>query len=134
MLSFSYQKHEGRLYPSLSIELAHLDKTIFAEALVDSGADFSLFRADYTDYLGIPLERGKKVVLKGVGGDVVCYGHVLTVRFAGRVFEWQVYFSRQFRFPLNLLGRLSFFEPFDVIFRERTKKLLLADASDNNSG
>lgn len=128
MLTFSYKERGGIRYPMLNLELGHMDKFIAAEALVDSGADFSIFRAEFAEALGIPIERGEKVLLKGIGGDIRCYRHVLTFRFAGRVFEWPVFFSRQFRFSMNLLGRGGFFEPFIVTFRERQKEFVLTDA------
>ncbi|MBI2445897.1 aspartyl protease family protein [Candidatus Micrarchaeota archaeon] len=130
MMAFTYQEHGGRHYPSLNIELCHLDKRVAAEALVDSGANFCLFKAEFADALGIPIERGTKVLFKGIGGDLACYRHVLTFRIAGRDFEWPVYFSRQFRFSMNLLGRGGFFEPFDVTFRERRKELVLTEAHE----
>lgn len=129
MLTFSYKERGGTHYPMLNLELGHMGKFISAEALVDSGADFSIFRAEFAEALGIPIERGEKVLLKGIGGEIPCYRHVLTFRFAGRVFEWPVFFSRQFRFSMNLLGRGGFFEPFNVTFQERQKEFILTDAN-----
>ncbi len=128
MMSFPYQIHNGRPYPVLSLELSHLGKAMACDALVDSCADFNLFRAEFADFLGIPVERGEKIMLKGVGGEIACYRHLLTFRFADRVFQWPVYFSRQFRLPINLLGRHGFFEPFEVTFKEKVNLLILADA------
>ncbi|MBI5226833.1 retroviral-like aspartic protease [Candidatus Micrarchaeota archaeon] len=131
MMHFPYVQRKGHYYPLLNLELGHMGKFIAAEALVDSGADFSVFRAEFAELLGIPIERGEKVNLKGIGGEIPCYRHVLTFRFAGRIFQWPVYFSRQFRFSMNLLGRSGFFEPFDITFREGKKEFTLSDAESN---
>lgn len=98
MISFKYQEHQGQFYPSVDIELSHLGRTVVAEALVDSGADVSLFRAEYADALGLPVERGEKLQLKGIGGEVTCYRHVVTFCLAGTSFVVPFIFLANFGF------------------------------------
>lgn len=122
---FPYLRQGGRILPLVDITLAWQKKRLTIRALVDSGASFSLFRAEVADYLGIPLERGKKLFLEGIGGRIAGFLHQVPLEAGGKNFKCKIVFSREIAISLNLLGRDNFFLPFLITFRERQQDLIL---------
>lgn len=123
--TFSYLRKGGQYFPVISVKLKGPKEEIIVEALVDSGASFSVFRPEVADYLGIRLDKGKPVYLTGIGGRILGYLHKLPVRVGGKKFICKVIFSREFTVSFNLLGRDNFFLPFLVTFHEKIRKIIL---------
>ena len=92
---------------------------------MDSGATFSVFRAEILDYLGIPLAGGRQVYLEGIGGRILGYEHRIAAQTGPRRFTLTVVFSRELAVSFNLLGRDNFFWEFLVRFDERRRLLRL---------
>ena len=72
-------------------------------AIVDSGANVSLFQYEVADLLGIKATEGKKIPLSGIGGKIHGYLHKIPIQIGGHRFHCRVCFSKEFHFPLNLL-------------------------------
>jgi hypothetical protein len=89
-----------------------------AEAVLDSGADASLFDSTFADALGISIQDGEPVPMVGIGGRDWAYAHVLTLSVSDGVesvsFPCRVLFREYVR--QNLLGREDFFEVFRITF------------------
>lgn len=84
-------------------------------ALVDSGADVCLFPAEIARILGIPIKKGKRFLVSGMGrSSHLMYLHILALTLARWQLEIPVYFSAAVRTPI--LGQKGFFEFFDVKF------------------
>lgn len=129
-LEFSYLEKGGQYFPVVEITLSGSQNEITLKALVDSGASFSVFRAEIAHDLGINIEKGKPVYLTGIGGRILGYLHTLRVRVGGKRFRLKVIFSREFTVSLNILGRDNFFLPFFVTFAERKKKVVITVIDD----
>jgi hypothetical protein len=91
--------------------------------LVDSGADFCIFPAQYGHQAGIHVKAGKPFDTSGVGSKATAYFHKISV---GVVLPEVVeYFDCTAGFSFDMettgvLARKGFFEAFDcVIFREK---------------
>lgn len=115
----------GQYYPILSVTLENRSAKKDFFALIDSGATTSIFRSEVADALGIDIEKGKRVILRGVAGRIQGYIHSVQMEAAGRRFNCPIVFSQEYLVSLNLLGRDTFFEQFTIIFEKKRKRLTL---------
>lgn len=132
---YEYTAHGDDLFlPLLQVRLWHDDRDVRLFALVDSGADSSLFDLKYADALG--LDRDDAVVEESIGASGLPFQ---TVRWPTTLIELQFgqerfAFNGSFiAFPpgtdtINLLGRDDFFQRFVVQFWD-TARLLNIDLS-----
>lgn len=122
---FPYQKTDNRYFPVIKIALIHKNTKLTIEALVDSGANISIFGADVAESLSVNIESGKEVYLSGVGGRILGYLHTVKFEINQTVFEAKVIFSREFLVSFNLIGREDIFDKFTICFNERRKEVEL---------
>ena len=125
MITFPYLRKGDQHFPVADVTLATPVRRLTVTALVDSGASFSVFRAEVLEHLGIPLERGKRVYLEGIGGRILGYLHRLPIQVGNLRFSLAMVFSRELSVSFNLLGRNNFFQRFVVSFDERGRTLHL---------
>ncbi|MEK6953713.1 MAG: retropepsin-like aspartic protease [Candidatus Micrarchaeota archaeon] len=111
-------------FPKVQITLKRMGKTFNTDALIDSGADYSLFRHEIAEALGLPLERGAVKTIKGISGEIKTYAFNMEVDFGGESFNSPIEFSRDYKFRYNLLGRMPFFEKFRITFDEKNKQMI----------
>ncbi|PIP54823.1 MAG: hypothetical protein COX07_03250 [Bacteroidetes bacterium CG23_combo_of_CG06-09_8_20_14_all_32_9] len=111
----------------MKIKLKSEKEELTVEALVDSGASFSVFRSEVADYLGIPIEKGKPIYLTGIGGRILGYLHKIPIKASNKNFTCKIIFSKEYNVSLNILGRDNFFLPFLITFNEKEKKVILRD-------
>src|SRR3989338_9731467 len=108
-MSFPYLKHQSGIYfPIIPLSVSynnHVEKT---SALVDSGATTSIFQISIAKRLGIDVEKGQPVFMRGVAGRVKGYRHTVEITVANRIVSAAVIFSEEYLVSLNLLGRESF--------------------------
>ena len=121
MLTFPYLRKGAQYFPVVDVTLTGPRHTLAIKALVDSGASFSVFRAEVLDYLGVPLTQGKRLSLEGIGGRIWGYLHRLSAGVGATRFPLSVVFSRELTVSFNLLGRENFFQEFRVTFDERAR-------------
>ncbi len=95
------------------------------EALVDSGANISIFHPDLASRLGLKINKGKPIDLTGVGGRIKAYLHSMELEIGSERFMTHVAFSEDFKVSLNILGRRGVFEHFRITFNERQKQVIL---------
>jgi hypothetical protein len=124
---FSYLKKDGQYFPVVTVCLSWKGRGIRLEALVDSGASFSVFRPEVARYLGIRLEDGERVYLTGVGGRILGYVHEVLIKVGEETFVCKIAFSPEFTVSFNLLGRDNFFLPFKITFIEKDRKVIVGD-------
>lgn len=118
-LTFPYVRKGDQHFPVVDVTLATPSRSLTIKALVDSGASFSVFRAEVLDYLGVPLARGTPVYLEGIGGRILGYRHRVSARLGEAGFPLTVVFSQELTVSFNLLGRDNFFRHFLITFDER---------------
>ena len=125
MIKFKYAARRDREFPLIPITLIKENVEIDTDALIDSGANISVFREEIAECLEIVIEDGEEILLQGLGGRIVGYIHELKIRVDDEEFPCKVVFSKEFTVGLNILGREGFFEYFQVTFNERGKEVIL---------
>ena len=93
--------------------------------LVDSGGHISLFHATVAASLGLELKRGKKEHLGGIAGGITSYVHSVKCSIAGYPFKCRIAFSEEISMPYQIIGRLDFFESFNVTFDESDQRIYI---------
>ena len=125
MLTFPYLRKGAQYFPVAEISLGSSTRSLTVTALVDSGASLSVFRAEILAYLGIPLAKGARLYLEGIGGRILGYRHRLPAQVGKTRFSLAVVFSEELSVSFNLLGRENFFHQFLVSFDEHARTLRL---------
>jgi hypothetical protein len=125
MVSFPYFKYRSSdgtysSLPMIPIRVACNRKHQWVMALVDSGADITLFNASIAKLLDISVKQGKEIPLFGFleNETTPVYMHQvnLAVENLGSV-DTNVAFTCDETYPqLSILGRRGFFEKFRVEF------------------
>lgn len=100
--------------PVIEIELLHKNNTLTVWALIDTGADYSIFSREVAEDLGIIVENGEMIVLAGAGGNIVAYLHPLKVKFCDKELEIVVCFSEKEDIPEHILGRKDVINNFKL--------------------
>jgi hypothetical protein len=83
----------------------------------------SHFHADVAEALGLKLKKGVKRELSGIGGTITGYLHRVSCSFAGYPFHCRIVFSAEISMPYQIMGRLDFFETFNVTFDETDQRI-----------
>ena len=125
MIKFKYAARRNREFPLIPITLIKENVEIDTDALIDSGANISVFREEIAECLEIVIEDGEEILLQGLGGRIVGYIHELKIRVDDEEFPCKVVFSKELTVGLNILGREVFFEYFQITFNERGKEVIL---------
>ena len=108
-------------YPLIQVVLIGPKDKIKMLALLDSGADYSLFSLEVAEKLGIKVEKGKRISLQGVAGEPFTgYLHEVPVQVEDVILKCKIVFSKV---RATLLGRDNFFLPFLITFNEKHQKV-----------
>ena len=109
------------------------------DSVVDSGADYCVFPAEYGVSIGVDIEKGKRLPTHGVGGREILYFHTIRgiVNIEGEFFQFKCFagFSRKMnQRGVGLLWRKGFFNLFSkVTFNEDKRNLhLVGEGSKPN--
>ena len=94
-------------------------------ALVDSGADGSVFHTSVATQLGIDLGSAGRVSTLGVGGRTSAFRSEVEMEIEGRQFLAVVRFTDTIPIPIALLGRHDVFRQFEFGFDELSQLLLV---------
>jgi hypothetical protein len=134
-MKFPYAKIEGHYKPIIDLVLHRDARFIRTDALVDSGADASLFHAAYPQELAIEnLEDGPEVSFFGISGAPLrAYAHEVTIELGGNRFgPVQIAFSHDLSPDwFNILGQKDFFSLFPVKFTYNKQEIHLMSAGSD---
>jgi hypothetical protein len=109
--------YEVRLLPLVRIRTFNGDRSVQFDALVDSGAEHSVFSLEIADELGIHLGDARHVVVVGAGGHEID-GFLTRVELQLGRHRWtapSIFSEAGSR--RGILGQIGFFAFFSVTFR-----------------
>jgi len=111
--------------PVIPVRLFYRGTPFDVYALLDSGADVTLFHSSVARALGIDLATGRQVAFRGIAGDAVAgYFHTIQLQLIGspEVIELEAGFTDA---PgvRAILGQTGFFEHYRITF-DRSKELI----------
>jgi len=132
-MKFDYQKFPSTVSstsawinkPIIRIRLAHGDKAVMTDALIDSGADTSLFHSSLATKLGIDLKSGIRKDFYGIAGDPVPgYFHPVHLQIVGMntAVKLLVAFTLA-EGVAALLGQADFFQSFQIKFERYNERI-----------
>lgn len=119
--------------PIIPIRLANKAMDIDLYALIDSGADASIFHADIAKDLLIDLESGRKQELFGVSGHpIVVYFHKVKLQIIGSKdsITIEAGFTNSTSIPA-LLGQADFFKQYKISFERYKEQIEIKPAPTN---
>ena len=130
-MKFEYKKVPNSLNPAepwvskpyLTIRLSAEGKTVQLDALIDSGAEASLFHSSVAKVFGFDLKAGLKKEYYGITGEpAVCYFHPVRLQVVAltQFNDLEVAFTDASSVGA-LLGQADFFQCFKITF-ERYKE------------
>lgn len=120
--AFPKRKYVPRPIIPLSIIIG--GKRLRYEALIDSGADYTIFPAALGLLAGLNIKEGKKESIMGVSGSTMTvYFHHILVNVGG--YEIKVYsgFAEAMNQDPGILGQSGFFNKFQVSFDLKKKEV-----------
>lgn len=131
-MKFPYKRYGGTvLRPVIPIRLRYGTRELQYEALVDSGADVSLFDWEIGEDLGIDIRGGVSYEVLGVGGGIsLYYFHAVSLVIGGTSYKTNIGFAGNptgQMTPYGIIGQKGLFDKFiigfDLLKREVTLKL-----------
>ncbi len=117
--------------PMIPIRLSLKAMKIETFALIDSGADQSLFNASFAHELLIDLEDGKKQTFRGIGeGTVDVYLHTIKLQIIGspEALEIEVGFTESSGVDA-ILGQADFFKHHKITFERYKERMEIKPAN-----
>jgi hypothetical protein len=128
-ISFNYKKIDGFLRPIIRAEVcaARNKDGVPCAVLVDSGADFCIFKYEIGEILGLNVRSGDRIKFKGINGAVSTgYAHKVWLGLKGRAIKLPVVFTSAIKKGnLQVVGQLGFFEQFKVNFDYQKQTVVL---------
>ncbi|MDP3733004.1 MAG: retropepsin-like aspartic protease [Candidatus Daviesbacteria bacterium] len=111
-----FSKRKILTRPIIPISLRNGEKALRYEALIDSGADFSIFPVEIAKKLNVNIKKAKKIYFSSATGDLV-KGTISRIKLdLGRgAFETHIVFA-DLAEQTGILGQYGFFDKFIVKF------------------
>lgn len=116
--------------PFLPVRLQVGDSHVDTWALIDSGADQSLFHEDWARAFGLDLQRPSDHSTVGIGGESPVWFFDMQLWVLGKSVQGPVGFSPGVPRAFGLLGRADFFSTFSVGFDHKHEQVLLEPAGN----
>jgi len=117
------------LRPLLAVRLQHSNhpsvRTPEFLALLDSGADSSLFHLEFARLLGIDLAACQTSTVGGVGGSEPTYACQVKLIILNKRINTSVHFANWHDPTIAILGRQDVFNEFKIGLEQRVSRFLL---------
>ena len=110
--------------PMLEIEIFFSNKSVRLLALIDTGADYTIFPRTIAQKLNIPMENGKIKILEGAGGTILARVHPVKINIAGIKIKTVACFSEKNDVPEQILGRLDILNHFKLVLDKHYFELI----------
>lgn len=122
---FPFSRERSRAFGMIARPVAKVTlRTIIGKpfdisAIVDSGADISMFSPSIAKIIGLKIEDGDRKLFKGLGGNVEAYVHAIPLRLGMISLEVRVAFPK-IEIP-NILGRIDILNRCNLHFIDESK-------------
>ena len=121
---------QSRFRPFIPVSLAHAGHSEEVYALIDSGADTTVFSNEVGELLGLKVRTGVRETFVGTSGRAqVVYYHDLMLGFRSGnekvEYESRVGFSRLPADVAGLLGQIGLFDHFTVTLSQPRLEVIL---------
>lgn len=117
-------KKDGEISAVPVAEVAFLNKEgewLSLFLIIDSGATISALPKSDAAVFGIEAEKGKLMIISGIGGEKLRgWHHQIRGRLGGKLIHFPVIFLDKDAVP-RVLGRTGIFEKFILVFDEKLK-------------
>jgi hypothetical protein len=119
---FPFSKQESEAFGTVARPLARVTlrsgsgELFDITALVDSGADVSMFSPSVARILDVDVRRGKRNTFHGLGGTIEAYIHRINLQLGRIELRARVAFP-EVEIP-NILGRLDILNRHSLLFRD----------------
>ncbi len=110
----------------LPVVLRFASEEVKAEAFLDTGSTYCVFKPQFARMLEIDVESGDAIRLSTALGLFTAYGHTLTLETLGLEFETKVYFAEHVGLPRNVLGRRGWLDRVRLGIIEHEAKLYMS--------
>jgi len=131
IVRYQYKKSKYLKMPIITLAIESNNKWFPVEAYVDSGATYSVFTAQIADYISLSYREGlRKYVQVGNGALIPIYLHDLQIQVGKNRITAPIGFSEKLGINFNLLGRVVFFDFFQVCFDEKNFFIQLTPFDD----
>lgn len=118
---FSLKKY--LLRPIIPVSLSYKNHSVRYEALIDSGADFSIFPIEIAQKLGVNLKRENIICFSGLGDEFIEGFKSKIILIIGKLeFKTNVVFA-DLSGKSGILGQNGFFDLFEVKFNLLKKEI-----------
>lgn len=108
-------------------------ESLFSMFLIDSGATVSVVPAEDAEVLGIDIQKGIKIIVRGLGKtDFVGYQHTVLCEIETHTMKIPIVFIDN-PATLRIFGRDGLFDKFLIIFDEEKKRTLFLDSKKRNA-
>ncbi|MEK7560825.1 MAG: hypothetical protein AAB539_02600 [Patescibacteria group bacterium] len=129
-------REDGRLetFPIAEIILFGRDKKeVGGVYLIDSGATTSIAPAHDAVLLNIPLSRGRKTIIRGIGETHFSgYRHIVSCAIGAIICKIPIVFIEDPTTP-RILGREGFFGNFGILFDEGKHRIALLEVQEERN-
>lgn len=122
-MNYKFNYLLGKL-PVIDLKLISEDKELPMAALIDTGADYTIFSKAIARKLGLVVEEGEMKVLEGAGGSIVAYIHYIKMILCDKEIEIGACFSEKEDVPENILGRKDVINHFKLILDKEGFELI----------
>lgn len=119
-------------YPStavgvaIPVALVHGEIVVDAEAKIDTGSQYCIFRREVAEELGLEVNDGLPLKFSSLAGTLTAYGHRVIIQFLDLAFEATVFFADDYGLTRNLLGRVGWLEHLHLGLTEAENTLYLS--------
>lgn len=111
-----FSEKDKLLRPIIPVSIKYKQRSIYYEALIDSGADFCIFPIAIGRKLGISLDSAKRIYFAGATGDpVLGLIEKISLQIGETTFNTKIVFA-DLSGKKALLGQYGFFDKFIVKF------------------
>jgi hypothetical protein len=125
-----YDPAQSGIEVEVILSVAETSQRIAAK--LDTGATFCIFQREFGEALGLDIESGRPEWIGAATGAFLTYGHSVTLSALGLELNVMVYFTAQYDFSRNVLGRYGWLQQVRLGLVDYEGKLYIGAYDDHS--